>query len=105
MTRPEAVRSDEAAPVPLSQLCLDPSRPPEVRARLLLDALNSNSEEPDTEQTLLTELIRGANAGVDAETLRLMESYEQGLAELTNGPVRPATYLGPADCDLPAPQP
>src|SRR5262249_38413188 len=70
-----------------------------------LDALNGSSDDPEAQHALLADLIRGAASTGEAEVLRLMENYEQGLAEMAQGPLRPATYLGPADCDLPAPQP
>src|SRR5262245_32972105 len=89
----------------LSELCLDPGRPPEARARLLLEVLQQNAD-PAAQQAVLTDLFRHAAAGSpEAETLRLMECYQQALSELHNGPVRPATFLGPAPGDLPSPGP
>jgi ATP-dependent 26S proteasome regulatory subunit len=88
----------------LSELCLDAGKPPDVRARLLLDVLHSN-DDPDVQRAVLAELLRQAVRNPDDDVLRLMESYEQGLAELQQGPVRPATFLGPAPGDLPGPGP
>ncbi len=88
----------------LSELCLDPGKPPEVRARLLHDVLQHN-DDPEVQKALLADLLRQAVRNPEADVLRLMESYEQGLAELQQGAVRPATYLGPAPGDLPGPVP
>src|SRR5262245_6821586 len=86
----------------LSELCLDPSRPPEVRARMLLDVLHGSG---DMQEAILTDILRHTTPSKEAEAQRLIECYEQALAELQNGPVRPATFLGPAPGDLPSPGP
>src|SRR5438046_3817871 len=87
----------------LGQLCLDPAKPPEARARMLLDVLQS--QEPDAQRALLADLLRQAVRNPDEDVLRLMEAYQQGLAEIQQGAVRPATFLGPAPGDLPSPAP
>lgn len=86
----------------LSDLCLDPARPVDVRARLFLDALHQQ-HAPDGQLALVTEVFQRAFNGSQAEAARLVECYQQALAELANGSVRPATYLGPAPGDLPSP--
>lgn len=86
----------------LSSLCLDPSKPAEVRAKILLDVLQSN-EEPTLQQAVLTDLLR--KSGPEAEVARLMEHYEQALAELEHGALRPATFLALVEEDLPGPRP
>ena len=86
----------------LSEICLDPARPPEARARMLLDVLLQNAD-PTMQEAVLTDLLRQATPSKEAEAQRLIEAYEQALAELQSGPVRPATFLGPAPGDLPAP--
>jgi hypothetical protein len=88
----------------LTELCLDPAKPPEVRARLLLDVLHQN-HSPDVQYALLTEVFQRAFSGPQAEATKLIESYQQALSELANGSVRPATYIGPAPGDLPSPGP
>src|SRR5438309_1345970 len=73
----------------LSNLCLDPGKPPEVRARILLDVLQDH--DPLLQQAVLTDLLRQSTAGTPAgEAQRLKECYEQALSELENGPLRPA---------------
>src|SRR5262249_8155425 len=53
-----------------------------------------------------TDLLRQtAAAGAEGEAARLKECYELALAELADGAVRPATFLAPADADLPGPGP
>src|SRR5205085_12228110 len=84
----------------LGELCLDPGKPPEERARVLLDVLHSNAD-PNAQRNVLADLLRQAVRNPDDNVLRLMEAYEQGLSELQNGPVRPATFLGLAEGDLP----
>src|SRR4051794_39061860 len=91
---------DAAGRQRLNEICLDPARPAEARARLLLDVLNANDDA--MQQAFLTELFRVAVRNNDEEALRLIESYEQGLNELQNGPVRPATYIGPTEATCPA---
>jgi ATP-dependent 26S proteasome regulatory subunit len=88
----------------LSDLCLDPARPVELRARLFLDALHQQ-HAPEGQLALVTEVFQRAFNGSQAEAARLAECYNQALAELANGSVRPATYLGPAPGDLPSPGP
>src|SRR5262249_28501844 len=90
----------------LSQVLLDPTKPVEVRAKVLLDVLNSNLEDPFVQQGVLADLLRQVpHRDPDSEALRLMEQYEQALSELQNGPVRPATFLAPAAEALPGPLP
>jgi ATP-dependent 26S proteasome regulatory subunit len=86
----------------LSELCLDPTKPPEIRARLLLDVLLQNAD-PNVQAAVLADLFRHTVSSNEAEALQLKEAYQQGLSELQNGPVRPATFLGPAPGDLPTP--
>ncbi len=94
-----------AGPNKLSQLLLDPKKTAEVRAKTLLDVLYSN-EDRAVQQAVLTDLLRAAHANTaDEETLKLMEMYEQALAELEQGPVRPATFIADADVALPSPRP
>jgi ATP-dependent 26S proteasome regulatory subunit len=91
-------------PARLSQLCLDATRPPEVRAKILCDVLQHSA--PPVQLAALTELLRqSAAAAPAAEAARLKECYQQAIAELEHGPVRPATYLGPAPGVGPGPQP
>ena len=98
--------SPGAAVKNLSRLCLDPGKPPEVRAKILLDVLHNTYEEPHVQQALLTDLLRQTGGRApEAELAHLRESYELALAELAHGAVRPATYLGVVDGDLPGPGP
>jgi ATP-dependent 26S proteasome regulatory subunit len=84
-----------------SELCLDPGKPPEARARLLHDALESSADDTDAQVAVLADLLRLAVRNPEEDVLRLMEAYQQGMAELQQGAVRPATYLGPAEGRLP----
>jgi ATP-dependent 26S proteasome regulatory subunit len=91
-------------PARLSQLCLDATKPPDVRAKILFDVLQHSA--PAVQLAALTELLRQSTAAAPAaEAARLKECYQQALAELEHGPVRPATYLGPAPGDWPGPRP
>src|SRR5262249_21186758 len=86
----------------LSELLLDPKRPVEVRAKMLFDILQNN--EPILQQAVLAELLQQLPAKKpEDEILKLMECYEQALAELEQGPVRPATFIAAAEGDLPGP--
>src|SRR5262249_31425449 len=106
MPLPPELLSPAGAPQRLSHLLLDPKKPAAVRARLLLDVLNNNPGGPAAQQALLTELFQQAGGrSPDDQLLQLMESYEQALTDLAHGPVRPATFIAPADGTLPDPQP
>src|SRR5579884_1516937 len=92
--------------IKLSSLCLDPAKPPEVRAKILLDVIHNNFQTPAVQQAVLTELLRQSGSrSPDAEALKLKECYEQALLELEHGPIRPATFLAVAEGDLPGPTP
>jgi ATP-dependent 26S proteasome regulatory subunit len=77
---------------------LDTRKPAEVRARVLLNVVDANGD-PTIRQAVLADVLRQIDGReADAETLRLMEQYSQAIAELEQGAVRPATFLGePAD--------
>src|SRR5262245_12243519 len=99
-------QKDGPAPRDLSSLCLDPGKPPEVRAKILLDLLNNAYEQPALQQAVLTDLLRQSGARTaENELAHLKEAYELALAELAHGAVRPATFLAVADGDLPGPGP
>jgi hypothetical protein len=101
----EITMSAAAGQPNLHRVLLDPRKPPETRARILLDVLQDSSE-PVVQQAVLTQLLQQAGAATpEAEALRLKESYEHALAELENGAVRPATFLAEAGGNLPGPGP
>jgi ATP-dependent 26S proteasome regulatory subunit len=90
----------------LSNLCLDPAKPPEVRAKILLDVIHSHFQTPALQQAVLADVLRQSGARTpEAEAQKLKECYEQALLELEHGPIRPATFLSVAEGDLPGPKP
>lgn len=84
----------------LSEVWLDPGRSPEQRARMLLDILHQ-APSPEVQYAILQNVFQHAFTGTQAEAAHQIETYQQVLSELQQGPVRPATYLGPAPGDLP----
>ncbi len=85
----------------LGAVMLDTRKPAEVRARVLLNVIDA-SGDPHVRQAVLADVLRQIDGReADAETLRLMEQYAQAVAELEQGAVRPATFLGEA-ADAPA---
>lgn len=89
----------------MTLLCLDPAKPAEVRAKLLLDVLRENEAE-ETRQALLTEVFkRTALSAPEAQVAQMREHYEQALLELNEGAVRPATFLRMTTSSLPGPSP
>jgi ATP-dependent 26S proteasome regulatory subunit len=106
MSTAAEIYAKQNGPNKLSNLCLDPTKPPEVRAKILLDVIHSHFQEPALQQAILTDLLRQTAARTpEAEALKLKECYEQALLELEHGPIRPATFLTPAEGDLPGPRP
>jgi ATP-dependent 26S proteasome regulatory subunit len=82
------------------------SKPPEVRARMLLDMAASNGAGAPGVHALLTQLLQtSAGQAVAAQLAQQKALYEQALAELQEGPVRPATFIAEADGGLPGPRP
>jgi ATP-dependent 26S proteasome regulatory subunit len=80
----------------LGAVLLDGRKPAEVRAQVLLNVLDG-STDPSLRQAVLTDLLRQLDGReADAQTLQLMEKYERAVAELEQGAVRPATFLGEA---------
>jgi hypothetical protein len=108
-TMPAAKESADQLPEQrnhLSRVCLDASKPPEIRAKILLEVLQSSEEQPAVQHAVLTYLLRQTAAQTpEAELLRLLEGYQQALTELENGPLRPGTFLGAAGGDVPGPNP
>jgi hypothetical protein len=84
----------------------DPKKPAPLRAKILMDAILTH---PDPGQILpvLSALMEklGAGNGDAAEVAKLKAKYQEILAELENGPVRPATLIGLADGAMPGPKP
>jgi ATP-dependent 26S proteasome regulatory subunit len=89
----------------MTLLCIDPAKPAEVRAKILLNVLRENEAE-ETRQTLLTEVFkRTALSAPEAQVAQMREHYEQALLELNEGAVRPATFLRMTTSNLPGPSP
>src|SRR5260370_4547642 len=89
----------------LITLMLDAKKPPEVRAKMLADVLHSNNQ-PIFHQALLTALFQKITSEAPAaEVAQLKEQLQQTLADLEQGPVRPATFIGKVGNGLPGPKP
>jgi hypothetical protein len=84
----------------------DPKKPAQVRAKILMDAVFTHPE-PGHVLGVFTPIMEKLSSehGDAAETAKLKAKYEQALAELENGPVRPATFIGLADGAMPGPKP
>jgi hypothetical protein len=83
---------------------LDTKKPAEVRAKMLMDVLDGQAAP--IKQAVLTGLLqKAAGDATSAEAAQLKERFQQVLAELENGPVRPATFIATASSGLPGPKP
>jgi ATP-dependent 26S proteasome regulatory subunit len=88
----------------LVQLLL--ARPPDARAKMLVDLITANGTQFPGLQALVTQLFQQLdNRNPNAEAAELKACYEQALAELAKGPTRPATFIAEADGAMPGPKP
>jgi ATP-dependent 26S proteasome regulatory subunit len=84
-------------------LLLSDKKPLEVRVQLLMGALQSG--DPAATAIASELLKKTASSEPMAQLEEHIATYKQALAELENGGVRPATYIGKADGELPGPKP
>jgi ATP-dependent 26S proteasome regulatory subunit len=84
-------------------LLLSDKKPLEVRVQLLMRALQSG--DPAATAIASELLKKTASSEPMAQLEEHIATYKQALAELENGGVRPATYIGKADGELPGPKP
>lgn len=106
-----AIRTHNPTPDVANLVCLvmNPERPAAVRAKILLDVIAGSLGDPKRAQEVterfLAEIIKqGASAQTEAarqEAEAIKAKYTQALEKLTQGPPRVATFVGPADPDLP----
>jgi ATP-dependent 26S proteasome regulatory subunit len=99
----EMLKKGLADPARLGTLLLDPKKPAEQRARMLLDVIHNNKDQAVQMMFVAGLLQQCTAAGAVAEATRMKEHYEQLLVELENGPVRPATFVAVADPAMPGP--
>ncbi len=89
----------------IRNLLLDGKKPPQSRAKLLLDVLFNNND-PNLQQSVLVDLFQKfQNKSPETEVLQMKEHYNQVLSEFDQGPVRPATYIKETKEYLPTPTP
>jgi ATP-dependent 26S proteasome regulatory subunit len=91
-------------PEKLAGLILDPAKPVNVRAKMLLDVIHG-SPDPATQHALLSAVLAKSTLDPAEEAEELKAMYAQALEELKCGPPRPGTFIGPADGEMPGPQP
>ncbi len=85
-------------------LVLNDKKPVEQRAQMLMGAFHSG--DPVTMQAFAKDLLgKMVNAKPAAELEEAKKTYEQAIEELRNGGVRPATFIGVANVDMPGPKP
>lgn len=90
----------------LVAMLLSDKKPLEVRAKMLVDLIVSNLHEPAAlHQTFCALLQHGSGQAASAELAEMKAHYEQALAELEQGPVRPATFIAAADAAISGPKP
>lgn len=88
----------------LVSLLLTDDKPAKVREQLFVNVVQSSS--PEALQAFAKELLKTAKSAAPTAKLEELKSrYEQALAEMEQGGVRPATYIGKADGDMPGPKP
>jgi hypothetical protein len=82
------------------------ARPPDARAKMLVDLITANGAPFPALQAVVTQLFQKLdNRNPNAEAAELKACYEHALAELAEGPARPATFIAEADGDMPGPKP
>jgi hypothetical protein len=87
-------------------LLADRSKPLEQRSKMFTQVLIASAAHPEQMELLVREFLQQNEAAGDAaKVAALRQEYEAALNELKNGPPRPATYIGPADCEMPGPGP
>ncbi len=84
-------------------MLLNGKKPLEVRANLLLGILQSG--DPGMLEVAKSLLSKMESAAPAAELDELKSRLKQALSELEQGGVRPSTYIGKADGELPGPKP
>ncbi len=90
----------------LASILFDPRRPSSLRAQMLIDAVMSELPDISAARKLAARIFdRLALAPEVAQAAELQAKCKQLLAELNSGPIRPATYIGPADESIPGPKP
>lgn len=98
--------SDQASAANVNKtvaMLLSDKKPLEVRANLLLGILQSG--DPAMLQVAKGLLSKMESAAPIAELDELKSRLKQALSELEQGGVRPSTFIGTADGDLPGPKP
>lgn len=87
-------------------LVTDKSKPIEQRAKMFTQMLLAGITHPEQIEQLAREMLRLNDAAGDmARFEELQQTYQAALEELKLGPPRPATFIAPADGDMPGPQP
>jgi ATP-dependent 26S proteasome regulatory subunit len=82
------------------------TKPPEVRAKVLLDLASANGPHFSALQAAVAQLFHHLDTrNTTTEAAELKACYEHALAELAQGPARPATFIAEADGDMPGLKP
>lgn len=102
--------SHTSAPSGVAKKLLESGKPPDVCAQTYMDVLMPQIANPQVVHALLTDLFHQAqemkkNADPESVVMKLKELYEQAIAELRHGPLRPATFIEAVDWPLDTPQP
>lgn len=83
---------------PLLDIIFDTKKPVGIRAKILLDVILSGSQEMPALHGMLTRLLdKMSQVGEAEEALKLKQLYQSRLAEMEDGPARPATVIRVAD--------
>lgn len=88
----------------LVSMLLSDAKPLPMRVNILTGVLKSS--DPEAIQAFAMELLKTTQSAAPAAKFEELKSmYEQALAELEHGGVRPGTYIGEADGDMPGLKP
>ena len=97
---------EAGGPDKLINMLLSGSKPVEMRAKMMVSLFQARPEHPEAMLGVATAMLNQvAAAAPAAEVAELKAKYTQALAELENGPARPATFIAPADGEMPGPKP
>jgi Cdc6-like AAA superfamily ATPase len=90
----------------LVQFLFNGKKTPEQQAKLVLDVVQGGTATAETLLPFLTTVFQQAHHHTpEGELAALKTKLEELLAELENGPARPATFICEAEGEMPGPKP
>jgi ATP-dependent 26S proteasome regulatory subunit len=102
MAKPNPLASHDK----LVNLLFTGKKTPEQQAKMVFDIVMGGMAAPETLLPFLTSVFQQAQSHTpEAEVAQLKAKWEEAMAELENGPARPATFICEAEGEMPGPKP